>query len=560
MEPVTAKQQAKSLAVLFLLSLSFKVQALTWSDEFTSLANVDTYDMKYNVGMGTFYPEVQIQGWNAGSGAQVTTLDMGDGSHGSFDSSTWANFGTVNGTTITIDTDVYYPLQVTSFTLDAGFTLKGTGSNPLDIRSLTDITIVGTIDCSGEAGEGINGNNTVVSSGGAGNCGGGAGGNGGAIPGIEATDGTSGGTSLTPAGRGANTANSAPAMDNVGGTGGGGGGAYRQVGTPAEDGYDSGEATWNSKGGNFQDDGFTELGGGSGGGGGMAYSGSDGVNHSSGGGGGGGGGIVYLRAVRDITISGAINANGGAGGGTALTYRAGAGGAGGGGTVGVWAGRNLSFTGTINANGGTGGESGIDDADLPSGNMPNQGKGGDGSDGRTWITDNDKCDGATCPGTEDPAFLGIDEGRVRSVVATYTITSKEIDLRNTAPVLNSVTVSAPLSGGSTVAIEIATSDQTGFDPSALWAASATYVGQPMKRFVRYRLTVDNQDADTPAVVDSITFDYDGHQQNQFDFSANCGTILGSSGPRPQGPWWILSLMCLLLPVVYWRLLRVPASR
>ena len=552
---MTAKRQAKIVAVFLIMFFSLRGQALTWSDEFTSLANVDSYDMKYNSATGTFYPEVQIQGWNAGSGAQVTSLDMGDGSHGSFDSSTWANFGSVNGTTITIDTDTYYPLQVTSFTLDLGYTLKGVGSNPLDIRSLTDITIAGTLDCNGEAGEGINANNTVVSAGGSGNCGGGAGGSGGAIPAVEATDGTMGGASLTRAGLGANAANAAPAMNNVGATGGGGGGAYSQAGTQAEDGYDVTETTWNSKGGNFQDDGFTVIGGGSGGGGGMAYSGTDGANHSSGGAGGGGGGVVLLRAVRDITISGAVNTNGGAGGGTALTYRAGGGGAGGGGTVGVWAGRNLSFTGTINANGGTGGESGIDDADAPSGNFPNQGKGGDGGEGRTGITDNDKCDGATCPGTENPAFLGIDEGRVRSVITTYTITSKEIDLRNTAPVLNSVTVSAPLSGGSTVAVEIATSDQTGFDPTSLWAASATFVGQPMKRFVRYRLTVDNQDADNPAVVDSITFDYDGHQQDQFDFTANCGTIAAGSGPLPPGPTALLVLMCLLLPLGSWIYLR-----
>lgn len=528
-----------SLALLAFCAGGWSTKAATWSDDFASTSLIETTTMKFNAATGVLYPTVQIQGWNLGSGGQVTNLDFGDGRHGAFDSTTYSRFGTVVGSTVTINTedfcqspsDASCPLQVTSFNLAAGTTLIGTGAKPLEIRSLTDIIVAGTINCSGADGTAMNSNNTVVSSGGTGRCGGGSGGNGGSIV-TEATNGTLGGTSLTRAGLGANTANASPAANNVGAAGGGGGGGYSQVATGAEEGYSQAAVIWDSEGGNFDDQGFSEVGGGSGGGGGKPYSGTDVANHSSGGGGAGGGGVVLLSAFRDITVSGSVLANGGNGGGTTGTLRAGAGGGGGGGTIGVWAGRNLSFplSGVISAMGGSGGASGIDVADAPTGDNPEQGKGGDGGDGRTWITDNDQCNGATCPAGENPPFLGVDEGYVRSVISAFSVVSREIDLRNTAPVLNSFSVTASLSGGSSITSEIATSDQTGFDPTSLWVTASSLVGQPLKRFVRYRLTVDNQDANSPAIVDAVTLDYSGHQQNDFAFTASCASLAELTAP------------------------------
>ncbi|MBK8201090.1 MAG: hypothetical protein IPK68_01770 [Bdellovibrionales bacterium] len=341
-------------------------RALSWTDEVTSLTNIESHNMFFNQAQGLLNPPQRLEGWDSGSGPDMTPLDMGDGSLGAFSISTFSLFGTVVGSTVTINTDAagFYPLQVTSFDLPAGYTLRGVGSNPLDIRSQTDIVVSGIIDCSGESGEAIGSNNLVTSLGGTGHCGGGAGGNGGSVT-VGATDGIAGGVSPT-GGLGASAVNGATAETPFGATGGGGGGAYRQLITSAENGYDSTQVPWaGSEGFNFRDDSFSEIGGGSGGGGGMAYNDTIVADHSSGGGGGAGGGVVLLRAVRDITVSGSILARGGDGGGTVGTLRAGGGGGGGGGSIAVWAGRNLSFTGAISATSGNGGTSGIDPINFP---------------------------------------------------------------------------------------------------------------------------------------------------------------------------------------------------
>jgi hypothetical protein len=465
----------------------------------------------------------------------MTPLDMGDGSLGAFSISTFSLFGTVVGSTVTINTDAagFYPLQVTSFDLPAGYTLRGVGSNPLDIRSQTDIVVSGTIDCSGESGGAIGSNNLVTSLGGTGHCGGGAGGNGGTIT-VEPTDGIAGGASVT-GGLGASAVNVAPAATPIGATGGGGGGAYRQLGTPPENGYDSAAVPWAGSGGiNFRDDQFSEIGGGSGGGGGSAYDGIIVADRSSGGGGGAGGGVVLLRAARDITVSGSVLARGGDGGGTIGTLRAGGGGGGGGGSIGVWAGRNLSFTGVISATNGSGGISGIDPT-----HVLDQGGGGNGSEGRTWITDKDKCTAGDCPSTEIPTTLLTDEGRVLYQTGTFTILSKVIDLRNSQPIFTSATASGHIGTGSSVGIEIASGSTDDFDATGLWISSSALAGQILGRYIRFRLTIDNQDTTNATVVDSIAINYEGRLQENFNLISTCGGIKANSGSWSRILMWIL---------------------
>ncbi|MBK9038398.1 MAG: hypothetical protein IPL83_04415 [Bdellovibrionales bacterium] len=510
-------------------------RALTWTDEVTSLTKIESHNMVFNLAQGLLNPPQRLEGWNSGSGPDMTPLDMGDGSLGAFSISTFSLFGTVVGSTVTINTDAagFYPLQVTSFDLPAGYTLRGVGSNPLDIRSQTDIVVSGTIDCSGESGEAIGSNNLVTSQGGTGHCGGGAGGNGGSTT-VDPTDGIAGGASVT-GGLGASSVNVAPAATPIGATGGGGGGAYRQLGTPPENGYDSAAVLWAGSGGiNFRDDQFSEIGGGSGGGGGSAYDGIIVADRSSGGGGGVGGGVVLLRAVRDITVSGSVLARGGDGGGTIGTLRAGGGGGGGGGSIGVWAGRNLSFTGVISATNGSGGISGIDPT-----HVLDQGGGGNGSEGRTWITDKDKCTAGDCPSTEIPTTLLTDEGRVLYQTGTFTILSKVIDLGNSQPSFTSATVSGHLGTGSSVGIEIASGSTDDFDATGLWISSSTLAGQIIGRYIRFRLTIDNQDTTSATVVDSIAINYEGRLQENFNLISTCGGINADSGSLSRIFMWIL---------------------
>jgi hypothetical protein len=525
-------------------------RALTWTDEVTSLTNIESHNMFFNQAQGLLNPSQRLEGWDSGSGPDMTPLDMGDGSLGAFSISTLSLFGTVVGSTVTINTDAagFYPLQVTSFDLPTGYTLRGVGSNPLDIRSQTDIVVSGIIDCSGETGGSIGSNNLVTSQGGSGHCGGGAGGNGGSIT-VEPTDGIAGGASVT-GGLGASTANVAPDPTEtpIGATGGGGGGAYRQLGTPAEDGYDSAAVLWAGSGGiNFRDDQFSEIGGGSGGGGGSAYNGIFVADRSSGGGGGAGGGVVLLRAARDITVSGSVLARGGDGGGTIGTLRAGGGGGGGGGSIGVWAGRNLSFTGVISATNGSGGISGIDPT-----HVLDQGGGGNGSEGRTWITDKDKCTAGDCPSTEIPTTLLTDEGRVLYQTGTFTILSKVIDLRNSQPIFTSATVTGHIGTGSSVGIEIASGSTDDFDATGLWLSSSTLAGQTMGRYLRFRLTIDNQDTTNATVVDSIAINYEGRLQENFNLISTCGGINANTGSSPGILMWILFMGLPMVLLLGWK--------
>lgn len=524
-------------------------QALTWRDEFSSSENIDSYDLFYNLALGSFHPFQRLEGWNAGSGPQVSPfLEVGDGSLGEFGPSTFSDFGDIQGSTITINTDQHYPVQVTSFYLPLGWTLRGEGTNPLDIRSQSDIIVLGIIDCSGEAGEEMNADNSISAQGGQSHCGKGQGGRGGSTL-LEAANGSAGGSSLV-GGRGANTANLAPAADNVGATGGGGGGAYRQTGTPAEDGYDSNEVTWVSKGSNFPDNAFSETGGGSGGGGGSVYfDPADLANHSSGGGGGAGGGAIFLSAVRDIEIRGSVLAKGGNGGGTSSTLRGGAGGGGGGGSIAVWAGRDLIFTGAISASNGLGGESGVDAADLPLGDNPNRSDGGDGSVGRTWITDKDKCGTGICTSTEVPSTLLGDEGRVLSQLKVYTIISKVIDLENSQPLFESASVTGHVGSGSSVAIQLATGSTPDFDPTALWKDVSGLGGEKLDRYLRFKIILDNQDAVDPTTIEAIQIDYQGYQQNEFNFVSNCGRLNSGSSSGSASFWWALFSLLPLIVLV-----------
>ncbi len=116
-------------------------------------------------------------------------LDLGDASHGAFIPSTYANFsqgGDLSGNIIRLDLAQFPELRVTEFILNAGWTLRPIGNSALIIKAHGNVSIFGTIDCSGSAGQNGAALIGTLASGGIGRCGGRAGGSGGYYDGATA--------------------------------------------------------------------------------------------------------------------------------------------------------------------------------------------------------------------------------------------------------------------------------------------------------------------------------------------------------------------------------------
>ncbi|MEZ4872399.1 MAG: hypothetical protein R2827_09195 [Bdellovibrionales bacterium] len=233
-------------------------------DLITSSTFINSSQLIRNTAKGFLHPPIEIAGHDAGT----TPINLGDGSDGAFDSSTYAAFASqpIVSNVIVIDTDVRTELNVTNFTLEAGYTLRPEGSQPLKIRVLGDVVINGDIDCSGGDGSPSESGGTSTPAGGAGRCGGYDGGNGASVV-QNAEDGT---PSASIAGSGGGRATNTS-------SGGGGGGGFTEAATDGADGFGANPGL----AGNVQvDRAFTILEGGAGGGGG-----EDGTGPDSGGGG-----------------------------------------------------------------------------------------------------------------------------------------------------------------------------------------------------------------------------------------------------------------------------------
>ncbi len=362
----------------------------------------------------TVAAKMYIVGTAVGAGVPATEsprlIDLGDGSDGEFNTSTYANFGTVSSGLIILNTDTKSVYNFTNFILASGYVIQPIGSRPLIIKSLQDVIIAANagIRCSGYAGADTN--MVTNTAGGEGRCGGARGGNG--TIGATGSTGSSGGPNTTGGAGGRNHAS------DPGGGGGGGGYSYQFTAT-ASDGFTMG-ALDAAAGDEFSTDLLmkTTLGyGGSGGGGGGAYTTAD-NNEGSGGAGGGGGGVVEIFARRNVTLEAntsfitVMGGDGGEGGngvarvpGPGLGL-AGGGGGGGGGTIFIVAGEQVSsqaYGGPsipesgFNADGGAGGS-----------NTQNW-AGGSGARGRIWIVDKD-CDDdvANSCGDDTSIYLPID--------------------------------------------------------------------------------------------------------------------------------------------------------
>ena len=497
------------LLLLFFLR-SGAALADVYSVSFLSTSPFESSTAVVNTALGNIHPPIQVDGWQVSGGpaAQVTALSLGDGSDGVFDVSTYLNFNSGlygNDQVIHINTDLHPALNFQSFNLATGWTIRPSGSQPLVIRSLSTLTVAGTIDCSGGNGQGLNSTNTTVSPGGVGVCGGGSGGNGASVATIATAGVQSGSNTLGPGLPGT------AASD-----GGGGGGAYSQAPTSPTNGAAG------TKGTNQQDDAFTVTGGGAGGGGGAVYNNLGDIPHlSSGGGGGAGGGSIYLIAATDINIpaSGVVNANGGTGGGLAATGKGGAGGAGGGGSILIMANGILTLDGTVSALPGV---AGVSDG----------GNGGTGGTGRTWLTDSTGVPSGSA--LENPQNLLINPGNIDYATGTFTATSSMIDTANSHPLFLSATSTNTTPGGSSVNLQLAASDSSFSASSANWISAASVSTLSGHRYLRYLLTLNSVSSTTPPTVSAVQITYTKTSRDQFDFKAGCGLVkpdnsVGSSG-------------------------------
>ena len=475
----------------------------------------------WNQALGKVHPTLQLENYKAGYTTPYL-MDVGDGSDGAFNLSTYASFsqnGDISGNKIRLDRT---EIEVTEFVLEAGWTIEPVVSSSITIRSLSSVKIYGTIDCSGR--DGSNGSGATPGQGGSGRCGGANGGAGGALNG-NGTDGDDViGSTVTGGGGGAHRG----AATEAGG--GGGGGAFNTSNPPGNGLHFS--APFGIAGNSSDDAQFAVAGGGAGGGGG------GGSDTNAGGGGGGGGGMVVIHAVGNVEIGqapgsadGFIKVNGGRGGNT--TGNGGPGGGGGGGSVQVFSGGTLSIynpdgTGAGQALAGAAGTNGV----------PNLA--GQGGLGRNWYTSVVYDVGSTgfyTPSEEAPLIIG---DWVRYSRDPQLVESTSFDLGSTLATVTTIATS-PAVGAYTLrwagSSDNFTSDSTGFttDLSALGN----------KRYVKFQLSLENGSATAPVMVDAVTLTYSPRQMEEFEFQATgCGRV--ANGASPTNLVWIFLPLLLLV--------------
>jgi hypothetical protein len=502
----------KLVPLLFLFPFCAGAAALT--ETFASRSTLASGTAIWNQALGQVHPTLQVVDYEASWSA--IPVDLGDGSDGAFELSTYASFsagGDLSGNKIRIDTDAHPVLQFTSFRLEQGWTIEPVGSRPLVIYALGDVIILGTIDCSGA--DGGNGGATP-GAGGLGRCGGGSGGGGGAL-------GQNGAAGVSPDGTiaagGAGTFNSGA---NTPGMSGGGGGGWSTNPTAGALGANAGTS--------FNDPEFDDaLWGGAGGGGGAASNMGGGLN---GAGGGAGGGAVIIHAGRDVNLGepssnyGLIDVNGGIGGGTGNQAGAGGGGAGGsvlvfaGGTINVY---NNDAAGASRALSGLGGTNSL-------GN-----NGGNGGMGRSWFASrNYNGVGFYTPAEQSPVNDFPHLGVVQYDPASLYVISRPVDLQSNFTQVLSLTVT-PASAD--FKLEVAGSadgfaaDDTGFTENVNAVSG--------KRYLRFRLTLaGGNDAADEAVIALLV-----GERDEFNLqSAGCGRV---GAPPSSGSWPLLALFLFL---------------
>lgn len=519
------------LVYWLILLTSLSSNARVFSENFSSQTQKESSTLIWNTELGILHPTLQIFGYRAPAqgAASQTTYSVGDGRDGAFELATYANFGTVVGNHITIDANIFPILNVTRFNLDSAYTISSI-NGPLVIYSLSTVTIDGVIQCFGNNGNAAVG--AIGGAGGAGRCGGFSGGAGGnaassGANGLPTTGNVTGG------GGGIYTA-------SVSGAGGGGGAAY--VGLDGIAGFNSANPAANlggnpGSGVSGIDHGFINLAGSAGGGGGCG-SGSEG-----GSGGGAGGGTVIIHAVSAVTISntGAILAYGGDGG---ASNGGGGGGGGGGGNIKVFTPANFKVASgaTVSASEGRGA--------TPV--HPNAGAGGNGSFGRAWLVAGNYLFFGTITNSStlaDEGFTGFVSGTVQ------TATSKSYDTSSPLVTYQSITANNP---SSDITFQVAGSSDNFASDDSGWINAAAISGIAKKRYIKYRISVNNSNALNPTFVSDVLITYDLGQKENFAFkSGGCGLVINAP---PNSNLWLGSLLMFLPLIFAWRLRRPKTVR
>lgn len=510
------KRQGWHLFILF-----FLIQASAFADVISeNFTNANKKDVSgttavWNLALGIIHPNLQVSNYRVTGFpvVPVTNFEVGSGSDGAFSLATYASFGSVSGSVITVNALAKPALNVTSFQLDSGYTLTSI-NGPLIIYSQSTVRVDGTINC-----DGVTGQNAAVNLGGAG--GGGR---------CDGKSGGAGGDMASSGFRGLPVSGTVTAgfggvyggpNATAGGGGGGGGGAYAgndgsggSNSTPAVNTGGAGGA--GATGANHQ---FTILNGSPGGGGG---SGSD---LEGAGGGGGGGGTVVIHAVGDVTISatGKILARGG-NGGNAIS--GGSGGGGGGGSIKIFTVANLELAAgsSVDVTGGMAGA-------TVSGTA---GVGGTGSFGRTWLNYSTFSGG----GSESHPTLLQQQGTIEYNTTLQQATSLSYDTLSSTVIYNSVSTD---NTNADISLEVAGSTDNFATASSGWLPLSQLSNLNNNRYIKYKISLANSNATNPTTIDSLDINYNPNLPpapapsplpsannfavNSYQFSSGgCGTV------------------------------------
>lgn len=251
--------------------------------------------------------------------------------------------------------------------------------------------------------------------------------------------------------------------------------------------------------------------------------------------GGGGGGVVHLVVGGDLTITGTISANGGAGGDT--TTLGGGGGGGAGGLIWLQVGGKLTQKGTVRALGGRGGR-------VNSTASFRGGAGGAGGVGRVRM---DVAAGNFSGRDSTPRaqIAPSTAGRNSIPFDTNLCTAQSLAV-DTLGVRNRVTgfsLSQTLNAGDSINVSVEESDD-----GQTWSnlVPIADVDQLTKRYLRFQVQLQAAASSATPVLSGIRVEYDILEKSDEEFksSVSCGTTAEHNGPDPGA--FLLTLLTGLL--------------
>jgi len=259
------------------------------------------------------------------------------------------------------------------------------------------------------------------------------------------------------------------------------------------------------------------------------------VTEKYGAGGGGGGGVVHLVVGGDLTITGTISANGGAGGDT--TTLGGGGGGGAGGLIWLQVGGKLTQKGTVRALGGRGGR-------VNSSASFRGGAGGAGGVGRVRMdvaagnfSGRDSTPRAqTAPGTAGRSSIPFDT----NACAAQSLAVDTLGIRNR---VTGFSLAQTLNAGDSIDVSVEESDD-----GLAWSnlVPIADVDQLTKRYLRFQVQLQAGASSATPVLSGIRVEYDILEKSDEEFksSVSCGTTGGDEGTGPGG--FMLTLLTGLL--------------